>query len=591
MPPALKRPAAAAAKKVEEEEEEAPPPPEKKAKGAPKAKAKAAAAASEAAAKPAAAAAPAAAVAFDPADPLALAPLFDGQGHGRAWEAILRPVLEKLPDAAAYIGPGRDRAIVPVRELTFQALKPNPPSGWRVVSLGQSPFPRIESATGIAHFDNAVSSWEDKRFGSVTTMRCIIKAAAMHQYGNNKEVKLEEIKQQLKDHNVVQPAEWFQAMLAQGVLFMNAACTLKPPGPGADGKSQKAGTGIDGSTKFWAPVIEAVVDAILEDCGRTKTGVVFAWWGGESLKTKKVLDKGVFKRHAGVKIKHVEHANPAAMGDGFCNGANVFGEINKALKALKHPPIDWLPSVGWQGKVNASAAGRADAMGDFIAETQALHKMYLERLKDGLDGVAQKLQNVTGIMSKPLLSLADTCKALGLEAAAKESIAKAKKRKIGSLTLEEAAAVHFYTTNHIYRKLNAALRSQDRAGVTKYFSYLRLLLEAVRKMSSGEKMLYRGVDVDLSAQYPQGQEVCWWAVSSCTPDLKVAKSFGGGAKAWTLFCIKSSRSVGIKHLSEYQNEEEFILAPGTEFKVTKVVKTGKSSEVHMEEIVRECRVN
>lgn len=34
--------------------------------------------------------------------------------------------------------------------------RPNPPNAWRVVSFGQSPYPRMESATGIAHFDNAL---------------------------------------------------------------------------------------------------------------------------------------------------------------------------------------------------------------------------------------------------------------------------------------------------------------------------------------------------------------------------------------------------------------------------------------------------
>ena len=104
-------------------------------------------------------------------DPLQLAPLFSGMGHGATWMKILKPVLESLSDAPSFIGPSRDKSIIPVRELTFQALKPNLPSGWRVVSLGQSPYPRIESATGIAHFDNAIKSWDSGKFGSVVTMR------------------------------------------------------------------------------------------------------------------------------------------------------------------------------------------------------------------------------------------------------------------------------------------------------------------------------------------------------------------------------------------------------------------------------------
>ena len=57
-------------------------------------------------------------------DPLKLAELFQG---GEAWLPLLKPVIEAQPDAATFIGPTRDPRIVPVRELTFQALKPNPP--------------------------------------------------------------------------------------------------------------------------------------------------------------------------------------------------------------------------------------------------------------------------------------------------------------------------------------------------------------------------------------------------------------------------------------------------------------------------------
>jgi len=71
-------------------------------------------------------------------DPLGLATLFEGGGE--PWLPLLKPVIEQQPDAETFIGPTREKAIVPVRELTFQALKPNPPARWRVVVFGQNPF-------------------------------------------------------------------------------------------------------------------------------------------------------------------------------------------------------------------------------------------------------------------------------------------------------------------------------------------------------------------------------------------------------------------------------------------------------------------
>mmetsp|Transcript_61101 Transcript_61101/g.177130 ORF Transcript_61101/g.177130 Transcript_61101/m.177130 type:complete len:706 (-) Transcript_61101:161-2278(-) len=518
-------------------------------------------------------------------DPLCLAALFEGSGHGAVWGRILRPVIQAQPKADQFIGPSRNKRTVPVRELTFQALKPNPPSGWKVVSFGQSPFPRLESATGIAHFDNAIKSWQDSRFGAVTTMRCIIKAAAMHKYKVSKATTTAELRALMKEKSVVGPSEWFQAMLSQGVLFMNAACTLVPPETG----SVRAGSVSKEHTLFWQPTIEAIVKAILEECRKNTVGIVFAWWGSESLTTKRMLDKCCFHKFADVQIRHIDHKNPAAMADAFCDEPNIFATINKELASVGHGEIDWLPNEGWQERLGLGSS--ADAMGDFIAETQALHKMYLERLRDGLDNVKSDLADITGVMDQPLVTLANALSSTKVaKPAAARSVTKAADMDRGSLTVQEAASVHMYTTNYLYKALNEALRSADRGVVQTYFLYLRLLLTALQKMPASDKMLYRGVALDLSKDYPANSDVTWWAVSSCTPSLAVAKGFGGGSKVWTLFVIKSRTSVGIRELSEYRHEEEYVLAPGTQFRVTAVKREGTCIEIHMEELGGQKRV-
>jgi len=217
--------------------------------------------------------------------------------------------------------------------------------------------------------------------------------------------------------------------------------------------------------------------------------------------------------------------------------------------------------------------------------------MYLERLQDGLADRKDELADITGIMGLALQALPTACEELKLEKAASTSVTKAEKFKRGALTIDEAAAVHLYTTNSLYAQLNKALRSDDRVQVKKYMRYIRLFLEAVNKMPTAAVQLYRGVALDLSAEYVQGSTVTWWAVSSCTSSLKVASSFGGAKKS-TLFNVTARRSVGIKHLSEFQGEEEFILAPGTQFKVIKVTKkAGGLVEVDLEEIDGERRVH
>ena len=75
-------------------------------------------------------------------DKLKLQPLFENaQGP---WYSLLKKTIEEAPDAETFIGPSRSAAIVPVRELTFQALKPNRPENWKVVVFGQNPYPRLE---------------------------------------------------------------------------------------------------------------------------------------------------------------------------------------------------------------------------------------------------------------------------------------------------------------------------------------------------------------------------------------------------------------------------------------------------------------
>eukprot|EP00971_Amphidinium_carterae_P273995 5438097-Amphidinium_carterae.1 len=72
----------------------------------------------------------------------------------------------------------------------------------------------------------------------------------------------------LKEKGIVGPAEWFQALLSQGVLFMNAACTLLPPGGG-----KTASEAVGRHLSFWEPAIAAVVEAILKERKKEGKGV------------------------------------------------------------------------------------------------------------------------------------------------------------------------------------------------------------------------------------------------------------------------------------------------------------------------------
>jgi hypothetical protein len=144
----------------------------------------------------------------------------------------------------------------------------------------------------------------------------------------------------------------------------------------------------------------------------------------------------------------------------------------------------------------------------------------------------------------------------------------AGKRSLG-LDEDEAAAVHVYTMASVfYKQLNAALRDRDRDRAKPFYPFLRLFLEAVGRLPGSAAPLWRGVAADLHAQYPSGGEVTWWGVSSCTPQRSVAFGFLGSSGARTLFEVKPRAAVCIQKLSAFVGEEEYIIAPGTRFRVS-----------------------
>ncbi|BAU88247.1 uracil-DNA glycosylase, family 1 [Streptomyces laurentii] len=514
-------------------------------------------------------------------DPLKLAELFTGGGE--PWLPLLRPVIEARPGAADFIGPQRSSEVVPVRELTFQALKPHPPHKWKVVVFGQNPYPRAESATGIAMFDNTFHDWQDSQFGRVVSIRCLIKAAAMWKYGIVKKTPIADVRALLKKEDTVQPPEWFQAMLTQGVLLLNSSLTAS-----ADGSVP-----TDRHTAFWRPVAEQIVEEILrakQDADEEDRGVVFAWWGAHARSLKRVVQR-LEKKYPSVAVRHLDHANPAAQGDIFCEGDH-FAQVNDALAAVGTEPVDWLPRKGWNqqaaGATGAAGGEVAERMGAFIASTMELHQLYLERLTSVKDeGLV--LPPVTGVFDTPLMDfrkavepVSQVLTQLGpyierssrfgeTKAAAEATADGATAGAAAGLSADAISALYLYTCESaFYREINAVLRSPDRERLVPYLPYLRLLFSAVSALPARTQPLWRGVALDLRSQYPLGRTVTWWGVSSCTSEPSVARAFLGSRGKRTLFEVTPARAVGIRRFSAFTGEEEYILAPGTQLEVTEV---------------------
>jgi hypothetical protein len=99
--------------------------------------------------------------------------------------------------------------------------------------------------------------------------------------------------------------------------------------------------------------------------------------------------------------------------------------------------------------------------------------------------------------------------------------------------------------------------------------------------------VYRGVKLDLSAEYPKGSTITWWGFSSCSTSLEVLNDdrFLGRSGTRTFFNIECQSAKSIKSFSFYPEEEEVLLPPGRHFQVITCLDQGNGFHIiQMKEI-------
>jgi hypothetical protein len=142
---------------------------------------------------------------------------------------------------------------------------------------------------------------------------------------------------------------------------------------------------------------------------------------------------------------------------------------------------------------------------------------------------------------------------------------------------------------NFYSKLNAALRNEDRKMIKPYFAYLKLFDSGIGKLSPLRKVVWRGVNKDLSKSFKIGDTVTWWSVSSCSTSVGVIKDFISASSQGTLFLIECVNAKNISDYACFPNEDELILMPGTQFEVVanSLDHHGGLHVVHLKEIDEE----
>ncbi|CAF0965370.1 unnamed protein product [Adineta steineri] len=137
------------------------------------------------------------------------------------------------------------------------------------------------------------------------------------------------------------------------------------------------------------------------------------------------------------------------------------------------------------------------------------------------------------------------------------------------LTREESAAIYIYTMDwgeqSLYRVLNGLLRNKDRTVLVSWHGYLKLFDTALKKLPSQHINLWRGVNLDISKNFKEGEELTWWNITSSSSLVNVVKQFLGPSS--TLFLIEAKNGKLIAPYSNFPDENEVILGLGTRVRV------------------------
>ncbi|CAF2738181.1 unnamed protein product [Rotaria sp. Silwood2] len=194
---------------------------------------------------------------------------------------------------------------------------------------------------------------------------------------------------------------------------------------------------------------------------------------------------------------------------------------------------------------------------------------------------------------EPLLPLADACAPLvdilyDLPTYVNMALDETPKEPLDGLTVDESAAIRLYTIEWVaphrslYSMLNHTLKYASRDELRPYFKYMKLFLTALAKLPCVPPLtVWRGVTKDMSADFPPGTLVTWWAFSSTTTELTVLenKMYLGNTGARTLFSVEAINGRTVRAHSHFTTEDEILLLPGTHMIVRS--QFSPASDLHM----------
>jgi uracil-DNA glycosylase len=180
----------------------------------------------------------------------------------KSWHVTLRAGLEAVAKAdPAYLPSLAQDSYLPTQSRIFAAFA-QPMDAVRFVLVGEGPYPREESATGVCFMDGAVGNlWSEqglsKPVNRATSLRNFMKmllvAEGLLQAEATGALALVSVSEQARsaNSNFIQTLPELQQKLTQrGFLLLNAALVFRPHVPPLK------------EAKAWLPLLGAVLDAL-----------------------------------------------------------------------------------------------------------------------------------------------------------------------------------------------------------------------------------------------------------------------------------------------------------------------------------------
>jgi hypothetical protein len=130
------------------------------------------------------------------------------------------------------------------------------------------------------------------------------------------------------------------------------------------------------------------------------------------------------------------------------------------------------------------------------------------------------------------------------------------------LTRDESAAIYLYTMSTPFvTSFNQTLRSDNRRVPNSWFSFLKLIVTALKKLPPTKATVWRAVNKDVTFTLDAGKVYTWWDITSCSMNINSVQPFLG--ESGTLFAIEIIHGRDISMFSAIPDEQEVIIMPGT----------------------------